>query len=353
MRIGVAFLTLLLGSCAALISRNIAAPVRSAAPRQVLDELLAKAGSRLERVTTRNGPRLAYAVIEPGDHGFWYEFRAGAGYWTYRADHAPPALPPQPPRGTVLLVHGWSVSLYANAHWALALAERGYRSVLVDLRNHGRSDAAPAGFGGREAADLAALVATLRAQGRLQPPLTVLGVSLGAVAALHLAADEPAVRAVVALEPYANAADAVRSAFAGLAPESFAPWIGPATIERAIARLSRRLGLELTALDTAPVLARVPVCVLLLHGQRDRAVPVEASRGLVGANRDAQLFELPWDGHFSTPARLDVLADPLAHWIDAAAHRDRSAPCPAFVAYALKPSDYVRYPLARPWPARP
>src|SRR3546814_9495781 len=86
---------------------------------------------------------------------------------------------------------------------------------MVDLRNHGRSSRAPAGFGARESRDIAALVEQLQVDGRLPPPVYLFGVSYGAATALFA---EPLLReriaGIVAMESYANAGDGVRGVIA-------------------------------------------------------------------------------------------------------------------------------------------
>src|SRR3546814_3744139 len=95
--------------------------------------------------------------------------------------------------------------------WALALSELCYQGITVELRNHGRSSRAPAGFGARESRDIAALVEQLQADGRLPPPVYLFVLSYGAATALFA---EPLLReriaGIVAMESYANAGDGVR-----------------------------------------------------------------------------------------------------------------------------------------------
>lgn len=86
----------------------------------------------------------------------------------------------------VLLIHGLGSSARDWSAQIESLAAR-HRVIAVDLRGHGRSSRtgpfSVAGF----AADLAALLATLRA-----PPVHAVGISLGAGVALQLALDAPA-----------------------------------------------------------------------------------------------------------------------------------------------------------------
>src|SRR3546814_1030074 len=90
---------------------------------------------------------------------------------------------PVPPEGSVVFLHGWGLDASSMLPWALALSELGYRGIMVDLRNHGRSSRAPAGFGARESRDIAALVEQLQVDGRLPPPVYLFGVSYGAATA--------------------------------------------------------------------------------------------------------------------------------------------------------------------------
>jgi len=106
-----------------------------------------------------------------------------------------------------------------------------------------------------------------------------------------------------------------------------------------VARLEDELELDLHALDTATVVARVEACTAFVHGQRDTLIPVDATRALGAGQANVQRVELTYDGHFSTPARLDLLLDPVADWIDAsrAAHE-----CPPLRVYGSAPVEGYR-----------
>ncbi len=339
-----------LAACSTLVASGITRPPPYWPRPAERERLLETAGSKTEFFRRAEGPRIAYAVIEPGDHALHYEFRSSFGRWTWRLTYAD-AVPRMPARGTLVLLHGWSLDGTSNLAWALAFAERGWRAVLVDLRSHGRSGRAPAGFGTREADDVRALIGQLRRDGRIAEPLALFGVSLGAVTALHVGAAAGGVAAVIALEPFANAADSVRTGLVGLTNDSAEALFAGDVLETGIARASRKLQLDLATLDTAPVLARVPVCSVLVHGQRDTVVPVDASRALEGVNPRAQRLELPHDGHFSTAGRVDLLADPLAAWLDGAVRADGD--CPPLRVYALESTDGVRRVLPSPWRRKP
>src|SRR3546814_13009220 len=75
-----------------------------------------------------------------------------------------------------VFLRGWGLDGSSMLPWGPALSELGYRGIMVDLRNHGRSSRAPAGFGARESRDIAALVEQLQVDGRLPPPVYLFGV---------------------------------------------------------------------------------------------------------------------------------------------------------------------------------
>src|SRR3546814_16045817 len=84
----------------------------------------------------------------------------------------------------LVFLHGWGLDASRMLAWELGLSGLGYRGIMVDLRNHGRSSRAPAGFGARESRDIAALVEQLQVDGRLPPPVYLFGVSYGAATPL-------------------------------------------------------------------------------------------------------------------------------------------------------------------------
>lgn len=324
--------------CAALVAKRIVTPPRSEKQHAFTEKVMRRAGVPWETAERAFGPDISYVVFEPGDHALRYRtFHFENRTWSMIMNWQPNRDRGPARHGTVVLVHGWSMDAYMMVPWALAFAEHGFRAVIVELRGHGRSGDGRMGYGRREAADVLAVVERLRRQKRLAEPLYLMGVSYGAVTVLHAAAelarekDAHPPLAVVAMEPFANAADAIRSmhTFATTAMRGgWRSWILRTSarllvpefvVERAIADASRRLELDLAELDTSVAVAASRSCPLLLHGRIDTVIPYRSSRQLAAAHPLAQLAELPHDGHFSTPARVDLLADPLVNWFVALA----------------------------------
>ena len=92
--------------------------------------------------------RIAVASIEPGDYGLTYdlqmEYADGKDpqhpQFTSIGDRRVRRAAARPPRGTILLLHGYLQDRNYVTPWAVRLAQAGYRCVLVDLRGHGSFD---------------------------------------------------------------------------------------------------------------------------------------------------------------------------------------------------------------------
>jgi alpha-beta hydrolase superfamily lysophospholipase len=97
----------------------------------------------------------------------------------------------------VVLVHGFKSSRLEMIPWARFLHAAGYGVLLFDTRACGKSGGRTVGLGATEARDVSAAVSQVRSTARTTK-VAVLGVSLGAGAAILAAADDPSITAVVA-----------------------------------------------------------------------------------------------------------------------------------------------------------
>lgn len=339
---GIAVLALLATACTSLETR-IAEP----RGQPLLDDSsLVKMESALEierhRFQVPDGPDLAYRVVKPMAYGMEYHYaRSDDGVeFRFNIGNPPEERAPIAAAGTVVLLHGWGMDGSSMLPWALGLAENGWQAVMVDLRNHGASGRAPAGFGPREGQDVSALLAALRTADGTDGPLALFGVSYGAVAALYAAAYAEAgvVDAVIAMSPYANAADGIQGMIEGMKSQPGSGLRGrlalaharrrydDARIDRAIAAAGQRLGVDLAGVDVRQAAKAVDGCALLLHGTRDGFFPMESVQSLADAAPRGQLVALEGEHHFTAPMRMDRLVEPLALWLDAADGAD----CPPF-----------------------
>jgi pimeloyl-ACP methyl ester carboxylesterase len=108
-------------------------------------------------------------------------------------------------------MHGWGGNAEHMLPFAQLLHAAGYAALLLDARNHGRSD--PDDFSSlpRFAEDLGRGLDWLARQSGVDArQLFLLGHSVGAGAALLLAAQRPEPAAVVSLAAFAHPADLMR-----------------------------------------------------------------------------------------------------------------------------------------------
>ena len=216
--------------------------------------------------------------------------------------------------------------------WSLALGQAGYRTVAIDLRNHGHSGRGPSGYGTREAHDVVDVVAALRARGEITGPLHVFGVSYGAATALFASADPRLGAArIVALESFDNAGAAIRAMVPHMLDETGGAWTARLTrtwlrwridaqvVDAAVVRAGETLDLPLDQVDVGAALAGTPACVLLVHGSADRHVPVAHGRALAAAVPEARYLELAGEDHLSLPMQLERLAPSVIDWFGAPA----------------------------------
>ena len=316
-----------------LLSQRLVAPggASTLLPQARIQQALQRLPHRQGHVTTSAQVRIFWRAFDPGSYRLQYAYRdhaADGERMDFSLDFQPPNPGSAAPRGTVLLLHGWMMDGGSLLPWALYLAEAGYRTITMDLRNHGDSGAALSGYGTREASDVVDLVAELREHGEIVGPLHMLGVSYGAATAIFSARELGIeVDSVVAIESFENAAHAIRDMVPHLLrkqPEARLKqlvhrWLrwrtSPQVLEEAIALAGERLDLPLETVDVRAALSEVHACVLLIHGSEDRHVPVSHGRALARAAPRARYIEVAGENHISLPMRLDRLAPTVSHWL--------------------------------------
>lgn len=336
-----------------VLSQRLVAPGGSSTllPHAQIEQALMRLPHREGHVITPAQVKLFWRAFDAGAYQLEYAYRAdgtGGERMDFSLDFLPPTSTAAAPRGTVLLLHGWMMDGGSLLPWALQLAEAGYRTITMDLRNHGGSGVALAGYGTREALDVVALVGALREQGEIVGPLHILGVSYGAATAIFSARELGLeVASVVAIESFENAAHAVRDMvphLLGKSPDTLPKqllqrWMrwgmSAEALEAAIAIASERLDLPLESVDVGAALSEVRACVLLIHGSEDRHIPAAHGRALALAAPQARYIEVAGENHISLPMRLDRLAPTVVDWF---ARTPTSTGCSAPLALKPEPS---------------
>ncbi|BDS13508.1 alpha/beta hydrolase [Aureispira anguillae] len=120
-----------------------------------------------------------------------------------------------PPKGVVILFHGYSANKSSQLEQARVLRKLGYHTFLVDFRGHGDSEGFQTSIGYHEALDVQRAYQYIRTYHDL--PISLLGTSMGAVSILKAMQDYQLDVEKLILEcPFGSLKDAVYSRFENL-----------------------------------------------------------------------------------------------------------------------------------------
>lgn len=267
--------------------------------------------------------RLRYRVVEPAE----YRFRTSHTNWvendqrryriSFRAEF--PAVAndwTMQPRGTVVLLHGYGVGMFAMAPWALDLAQHGWRSVMVDLRGHGKSTGRKIYYGLQETGDLRQLLDDLQSKGRVVSPVMVLGESYGANLALRWSVTDARIERVVALTPYNSLSNSILNIC-----HEYSDWMPKWWLRAGLQQLPQSLNTTAEDLHGASVMRRNPAPTFFIAGGADRITPPAMVDELFQlASGPRQMLTVPEVTHEAAPFFFDALEAPIVEWLNAGAN---------------------------------
>jgi pimeloyl-ACP methyl ester carboxylesterase len=210
-----------------------------------------------------------------------------------------------PAKGTVLVLHGIYARGITMLPQACALTSAGYRVALVDLRGHGRSTGEYLTYGVREAKDVSQVIDALQEKQLIAGAIGVLGISYGATTSIHLAACDPRVEAVVAIEPFGMVRPEIRQFGDVMAPE-IACFVSDSQFRQTVDRAGAMAGFDPDGSDAVDAIQRTSAPILLLHGTDDWIAPYWNSVVLQQAAPDhCERISIPRGGHTSLWFDLD------------------------------------------------
>jgi uncharacterized protein len=202
-------------------------------------------------------------------------------------------LPPVEPRGGVVICHGAGSAKESHFDFARAAVAYDMAALAFDARGHGRSDGR---FGPQAIEDVLEMCGVMREH---TPRLALRGSSMGGFCALHAAAADGMVDAVVAICPAPEdfLLRGLRSGrLDGFEADTVAlePWLEGLSLVDAVASLSPRTAL------------------LLLHARGDEQIPYTISEELFqAASEPKRLLLLPGGHHRSIQHDLELQAESL------------------------------------------
>lgn len=192
---------------------------------------------------------------------------------------------------TIILVHGLGGSRSSGDALGLAsgLLERGYGVLTFDLRAHGDSEGEKVSGGLHERLDVLGAFDYLVERGVSGSQIGVIGRSMGAATSILAAADEPAIRALVADSPYAVGSELIAQETAR--KTIFPDWIVPIFIRGADLAAELSLDIDLDKLTPVKAIATLDYPVLVIHTLNDTRIPIEHGvRVHMASHRDSDLW---------------------------------------------------------------
>lgn len=209
----------------------------------------------------------------------------------------------------VLLLHGAGGSPADFGHFSAELLRSGFPTVCPLLPAHGRGDAALGGIRFEAMADRALEAFDAVASG--QPSVAVIGQSVGAVLALHVAYERPVSRLVAlapALRPFVLRRLLALPLLALASPDAAAAtWRWQRNVQRGIRETTRRL-------------PEVRCPLLVLHSREDESVSLRGAEDLVrrAGSAEKKLRVLDGQGHvLSAAPDLPSVVGPLVEFLSA------------------------------------
>ncbi len=178
---------------------------------------------------------------------------------------------------TVMLIHGLNRNRTGDNALELArrLFDRGFNVLLFDIRGHGESDGERLSAGYFEKWDILGAYDFLVQRSASPGKVGLVGWSLGGATALLAAAEEPAIKAVVADSSFADVHDLIAQETARATV--FPQWIVPVFIP-GMKVVSRVLyGIDVGAVVPEKAAGTLSYPILVIHGGEDSRVPPEQS----------------------------------------------------------------------------
>ena len=200
----------------------------------------------------------------------------------------------RPEKAAIVVGHGVGDTLESFTDLASRLNARGHTVLLLDFRGHGGSEGSYTTLGGREREDVRAAAQSLRDRGLAGSGLVFMGFSMGAVAVLRAAVDQPDVKAVVVEAPYDTYRDNI--AHHAWLLYKIPRWVP--VIPIAIAIAGWRAGFDPDDIDAVAAARRLRAPLLAIVDGADDRMPESVVRRILDAHPGPKrLWVAPGAGH--------------------------------------------------------
>ena len=239
------------------------------------------------------------------------------------------------PRPAVVLLHGWCGNASNLLPAAQALHRAGFAVLLMESRNHGRSDPDDHSSLPRFAEDLDSAIDWLKALPRVDSTrIVALGHSVGAAAVLLSASRRDDLAAVVSIAAFAHPEQLMRRWFAlRYVPYWPLAWLINRSLERVI-------GASFDEIAPVNTVAKATCPVLLVHGRQDSVVPITDAHRIWKRGSAPNVTLIERDGNHEGFDDADGITGDILKFFESAM-RERSASVPPAFTHADLPQHTI------------
>jgi alpha-beta hydrolase superfamily lysophospholipase len=197
----------------------------------------------------------------------------------------------------IIGIHGWENTVEKMLPLAEFLSQKRYTLLLVNVRNHGRSDNDSYSTMVKYSEDLNAAVNFVIKKYGPEKPLILIGHSLGGATCLYKTAHDKRIRGVISVASFSNLERMIKQS---ILSHNFPSWIMPPLIRY----VERGVGEQLSNLSPVTNTEKIDVPLLLLHGTDDKIIPLADFEELKSAaNPDLLHWKLMAGGDHSSLLR--------------------------------------------------
>ncbi len=217
------------------------------------------------------------------------------------------------PRPTVVLLHGWCGCASDLLPAANVLHQAGFAVLLIESRNHGRSDHDDHSSLPRFAEDLDSAIDWLKTLAQVDATrIVALGHSVGAAAVLLSASRRHDLAGAVSIAAFAHPKQLMRRWFAS---RRVPYWPLAGSINRALERV---IGARFD--DIAPVntVVKATCPVLLVHGRQDTVVPFSDAHRIWRRGSQPNVALIECDGTHDGFDDVDGIIDTVLQFVQSA-----------------------------------
>ena len=232
------------------------------------------------------------------------------------------------PRPTVVLLHGWCGCASDLLPAANVLHQAGFAVLLIESRNHGRSDHDDHSSLPRFAEDLDSAIDWLKTLAQVDATrIVALGHSVGAAAVLLSASRRHDLAGAVSIAAFAHPEQLMRRWFAS---RRVPYWPLAWSINRVLERI---IGARFD--DIAPVntVVKATCPVLLVHGRQDSVVPLSDAHRIWRQGSQPNVALIECDGTHDQIDDIDGLNDSILKFVQSAISKDEPSRAQASITY--------------------